>query len=126
MPIFLLHDSHTLVTEISKQNNVKKKKKRKFSYKLNYANNQIVDTSFSAYNLGKCLAFPQNNTLAGTLVSVNRLCSLFHTLRYNSCPKYLLSQIADLKFHMPLLSNDTNMAVQEFGYTYLFMHEEKL
>jgi hypothetical protein len=46
MPIFLLHDSHTLVTEISKQNNVKKKKKRKFSYKLNYANNQIVDTQW--------------------------------------------------------------------------------
>jgi hypothetical protein len=72
MPIFLLHDSHTLVTEISKQNNVKKKKRRE-NYKLNYANNQIVDPSFSVYNLGKCLAFPQNNTLEGTLVSVNRL-----------------------------------------------------
>lgn len=62
-------------------------------------------------------ALPQRRTLEGGSYSLVKLRTAFHTLRYNCCPRYCLSHIADLMFHIPWLSKDTNIAVQDCGYT---------
>ena len=67
--------------------------------------------------MSHCFATKQSIIRNGIFAGCSALC-IPHP---HICPRYCLSHMADLKFHIPWLSNDTIVAVQEFGYTYTFI-----